>query len=1024
MHNTHSFYFDKQDYALLAVINRFLDRDNQVTEEHARPFFHTSLHPHGIKELAVSQEIRVAYAVINLLDSLEAGQAKDRLAALRSLHAEVLSTGTSFRHNTGRVLIQLMKDLVRAHGNFPKQLCLAHDFRKAASGRRRIIRSLLRRYHLLEMPESWNQLSFDHHVHDANTKGRKSPTHLVMDAWIKGIRQLDVVYYNFIEPVAMEELLHAADIVGIKVRVGVEFQARFRGRYVQFIWQPRGFHSVREMLAFMEEKPMRHLMRMGKEASLYHHQYVMRLLERYNTVLRHEMGQELGLALAPIEENEILAFVGVGQTSRTHLAELIFMRIRTALQTAEEHSLHTLPHAQTTKHSPAQGQPHGPQEPHPSSPPLPASPPNYAAAEAITPDSIIDVWFSLQKNPDIELPLMITDGQHVPEIMRLLPTTLIDWLTSIHTPCHIILNLSQLTAKDVLELLYECDGAISHLELFNLKNFLAGSMPHMQAISALQTAINEGSAVALKRLIRTMLKELEAESTKESQERSVIFQEILRNIPRLQNYYAATPLGVRIGSDSTSRYSQSLGMGFAFPETLPPKARKELAAAKTPRRPIPLHMDVCVRTTHCPKRYSFMGNKVARFVRTLPLLRHFNTRKQEEWVELERTCHFQEPGNITPLGGINKPPTLHSSRKDQGLSISYLSTNWQNVLKVAFGFFLTAATFAYTQSWWFLAWFGPIIWFAITGLRNVLQTMLGAGGIKRSPLLRLNNCISWSRIADSLMFTGLSVPILELGVRKLLLEWGFGINSTNSPVLFFTVMSLVNSTYISSHNLIRGLPAEAVVGNIFRSFLAVPLSVFYSAALGSLFLLAGWGTPEELIVLQQGASVISKLASDSVAAVIEGFADKAEYLRMRYWDYNGKLRQLFADYSRLDLLLPEEDTSEYLQRPKVFLQSGAEEVAKLEKRLIITALDLLYFWMYQPRSRVTLAHALARMSSDEREIFASTQTMLLRVQEVSQMFVDGLTGVEFAKPLAFYLDKHEEYLVEMQRLLRSLPPVS
>lgn len=1004
MHSTHSFYFDTQDYALLAVINRFLDRDNQITEEHARPFFHTSLHPHGIKELAVSQEIRVAYAVINLLDSLEAGQAKDRLAALRSLHEEVLSTGTSFRHNTGRVLIQIMKDLVRAHGDFSRQLCLAHDFRKAASGRRRIIRSLLRRYHLLEMPESWNQLSFDHHVHDANTKGRKSPTHLVMDAWIKGIRRLDVVYYNFIEPVAMEELLHAADIVGIKVRVGVEFQARFRGRYVQFIWQPRGFHSVREMLAFMEEKPMRHLMRMGKEASLYHHQYVMRLLERYNTVLRHEMGQELALALDPIEENEILAFVGVGQTSRTHLAELIFLRIRAALQAAEEASPHELSRDQ--------------QKPEAN------STPNVAAAEALTPDTIIDVWFSPQKNPDIELPLMVTDGQHVPEIMRLLPTTLIDWLTSIRTPCHIILNLSQLTAKDVLELLYECDGAISHLELFNLKNYLAGFMPHMQAISALQTAINEGSAVALKRLIRTMLKELETEKTKEAQERSVIFQEILRNIPRLQNYYAATPLGVRVGSDSTSRYSQSLGMGFAFAETLPPKARKELAAAKATRPPIPLHMDVCVRTTHCPKRYSFVGSKVARFVRTLPLLRHFNTRKQEEWVEMERTCHYQKPGNITPLGGINKPPTLHSSHEKQGLSFAYLSTNWQNVLKVAFGFSLTAATFAYTQSWWFLAWFGPIIWFAITGLRNVLQTMLGAGGIKRSPLLRLNNCISWSRIADSLMFTGLSVPILELGVRKLLLEWGFDINSTNSPVLFFTVMSLVNSAYISSHNLIRGLPAEAVVGNIFRSFLAIPLSVFYSAALGFLFLLAGWGTPEELIVLQQGASVISKLASDSVAAVIEGFADKAEYLRMRYWDYNGKLRQLFADYSRLDLLLPEEDTSEYLQRPKVFLQSGAEEVGELEKRLIITALDLLYFWMYQPRSRVTLARALARMNSDEREIFASTQTMLLRVQEVSQMFVDGLTGLEFARPLAFYLEKHQEYLNDIKELLRTVPAVA
>ncbi len=81
-----------------------------------------------------------------------------------------------------------MKELVRAHGNYQRQLELAHDFRRAASGKPRIIREQLRRYHLLEMPEEWNQVTFDDHVHDANTKGRKSATHLIMDAWIKGIR--------------------------------------------------------------------------------------------------------------------------------------------------------------------------------------------------------------------------------------------------------------------------------------------------------------------------------------------------------------------------------------------------------------------------------------------------------------------------------------------------------------------------------------------------------------------------------------------------------------------------------------------------------------------------------------------------------------------------------------------------------------------------------------------------------------------------------------------------------------------
>jgi hypothetical protein len=54
-------------------------------------------------------------------------------------------------------------------------------------GQPRIVRKQLLRYHLLEMPEEWNQVTCDDHVHDVNTKGRKSSTHLIMDAWIKGI---------------------------------------------------------------------------------------------------------------------------------------------------------------------------------------------------------------------------------------------------------------------------------------------------------------------------------------------------------------------------------------------------------------------------------------------------------------------------------------------------------------------------------------------------------------------------------------------------------------------------------------------------------------------------------------------------------------------------------------------------------------------------------------------------------------------------------------------------------------------
>jgi len=995
-----SIFFDAKDYELLTMVNRFKGRDSRIPQEEDHFFFHSALHPHGIKELTMSQEIRIAYAVINLLDTLDTGQAQDRIDALRALHTEVLSApSSSFRYNTGRVLIQIMKNLIRAHGHPEIQLRLAHDFRKAAAGQRRVVRSMLKRYYLLEMPEAWNQIAFDNHVHDANTKGRKSPTHLIMDAWIKGLRMLDVVYYNFVEPVAVSELLQAADIMGIEVRIGVEFQARFRDRFVQFIWQPQGFADWRDMLAFFQEKPTQHLMRMGREASDYHHTYVHRLLEQYNTRLRFELGVEYGVRLTEISEQEILSFVGIGQTSRTHLAELIYRRLITAFD-------ESMPERRARY---AKADPEEKRE-------IDAL---LQRVNALSPERLNSEWFSKSKNPMVFLATDPEEKDKLPEIMRLLPMTLIDWLTSIRTPCHITLNLSTLTVEDVLELLYSCEGMISHLEMFNLKNYEDGKMADIEAISELQSAINEGSAIALKRLIRSLIKKTSCLDDADSDERCHLFLEMLRNIPKLQAYYATTPLGTRLGSDSTSRSSKVHGMGFAFLDTLPSRTRKTLKAENSLRRRIPFSQQVYRQITYYPRRHQPLGIPFTRMLRKIPGMGNFAKLKKERWEIDEKSVHYDmNARNITTLGGFLRDSsfdfTIGEGAKptNESLGINYMNTTFKNVCKVVFGFALTVATFQYTQSWWFLAWFGPFIWFAITGFRNVVQAVLGGGGLGRTPLLRWNDYLSWSRLCDSLMYTGISVPLLELGVRTLLLGKLFGIDSATNPVVFFTVISLINGLYIAGHNLFRGLPQEAVIGNIFRSVIAIPVSILYSFAASKLFLLFGF--PE--IYLVQGAAVVSKMASDTVAALIEGPADKAEYLRRRHWDYVNKFDQLFSCITRLELLMPEEDVVELLRRPKDFIKSVGQEAKELEKIIIVNALDLMYFWMYQPRARSTLIRRLATMTQDEREIFANSQIVLTRVHEVSQMLVDGLVGIKFARALAFYLARHEEYLKDIAKL--------
>lgn len=274
--------------------------------------------------MCISQEIRMATAVISLLDRLQTNNIDERLIALNNLHNEVLLTSrTKFRRNTARVLIEIMKELIRTYGNEEKQLQLAHDFRIAATGKPTIVRKLLRRYHLLEMPEAWNQLVFDHHIHDANTKGRKSPTHLIMDAWVKGIRSLTVIYYNYIKPETAYELLEASKIMGIKVRIGLLYNIIYRHRLIDFIWVPQGLYGTDEFLDFIAEPDMQALMQDARQISRWREKFIFKIVDEWNQNLKNKINEEFSLDLSPISTEEYKKFVSIGQSSVLHLAELI-----------------------------------------------------------------------------------------------------------------------------------------------------------------------------------------------------------------------------------------------------------------------------------------------------------------------------------------------------------------------------------------------------------------------------------------------------------------------------------------------------------------------------------------------------------------------------------------------------------------------------------------------------------------------------------------------------------------------------
>lgn len=996
------FFFDRQDHELLHMVNRILERGRGRDQEHET--FSPELHPHGIKELASSNVLRIAYAVINLLNSLEEGGASERILALRSLHSEVVfAADSTFRRNTGRVLIQIMKDLVRAWGDPARQLMLARDFRKAATGKRRTVRSMLRRYHLLEMPESWDQETFDNHVHDANTKGRKTPTHLIMDAWIKGIRSLTVIYYNYTEAHAVDELFRAASIMGITIRLGIEFRAQFRGRFIEFIWEPGGLKDRQAVNDFMHEEAVCKLFEEGRAASAYTSRHVFAMLDRYNEVHRHALSTTFGISLPEISRKEFLAFVGTGQPSLLHLGELAYKHTFPLL-------LQKLPELRN-QYEQAEGEEKE------------TLGKRLEDMQSLHPEVIMETWFGSEKNPELPDPEIVHNDPDLPPILRLSARELVSRLSDVRSYSRVTLTLSGLGPEDVLELLYQAEGRISHLELFNLKDYAAGKMPHCRAINALQLAINQGNGVTLKRLIRGIIRDYGDCGEPDADERCATFMEILHSIPKLLSFYKHRPLKVRIGSDSTSRSYRLYGMGFAFVDTLPASSRRSIRDPKDfLRQVIPLTCDIDSRYTYSPPRQQELDTEGFRkIMRRIPGLHRLGFHKTHDWlVRTATTRYTKRHGSIATLGGFQRAEAelirqkLTASDAAPGPSLRYLNTTLSNLLKVVIGFALATATFLYTQEWWFLAWFGPLIWFAITGLRNILQAVLGGGGISRTPLLRWNDYVNWSRICDSLLFTGISVPLLELFLRWFLLGNVFGITATTDPVLFFSIISAANGIYLSSHNIYRGLPKESIIGNLLRSVLSVPVSLVYTwlfIRIGSLF--EGVAI---LLITQQASAVISKSASDTVAGIIEGISDRLQNMRIRYLDYRAKLKDLFACFSRLEVLLPEQDVLDLLQKPRELMRVRGPEVNELNQAMLIHALDLMYFWMYKPRARTMLARIVRRMSAEEKIVLFRSQLVLTREKEISQLLVDGLVGQNFARPLAFFLDCYRDYLEDMGTL--------
>ncbi len=969
--------FDAADYELV----RTVDEARTAPGPAAPGKTDRSLHPHGIRELAESRSSRLAKNMLRVIDHGETGTAgaEERLAALQALRDEVLEgMNVPLAFNTARALLQLLKEFVREDGNSMRRLQLAHDVRTAMLGNPLFIRKILRRYRLLEMPEAWQPVTFDEHVHDANTKGRKSPTHLILDAWIKGIFQLQVIYYNFVPREVAGELLRAAEILAIDVRIGVEFRTLFRGRFVELIWTPCGFSSVRDFLRFLDRPRTGAFTHKCLKAAAYRRKIVLEILDEFNRHGRRKLNATYEIDLAPVSAREFLDSVHYGQPSVEHIGELLATRVRAALD-REIRRLEQLPEPGEQINRRLRKR--------------------REQRHDLSGELLAGIYLNLEKwnlPPD--------DPAELPELNRRPPAELLDELRKVASGFRITLNLSDLRLESVIELLYDCAGEISTLEIFNLKDEIAGTRPDDAEINSLRHALNSGSVVKLKNLLHTALRRVEISTYPDREQRLDKLRHILTELPAFLKFYARSPLNASLGSDSASRASNTIhGMGFAVIDTLPGHVRRAIHRGGLPDlQRISIEAEV-YKIIRCPP------------AGTPPRIR----RRRVEWRCSDPVLAIGRDavngGNMVALGGFAPPGGEQPPREPASSPIEfwiYLNCRVRIALKIAIGFLAAFLTFYFcAPQLWLLRWFGAVVWLGITALRNIIQLIAAGGGVRNSPLRKWNDFIPWERVADSLLYTGLSVPILEYAVKTLLLNDWFGWNAENEPLLVFTGIALANGLYISFHNFLRAFPRAAIWGNWLRAPLSIPLALLINTAAGAL--LSWLHVPGVEQILQQWAAVTSKAASDIIGGVVEAAADRAKNLAARERDFRTKLRELFNLTAEVELLVPESDLAALLKPHGSLLEFSGIKRNNLARAFYINALDMMYIWMRQPQAVTALRRLMAGLSPAERLLILRTQEMLNRKKAITKLFLNGLVGRNFKKALAFYLHYRKIYLNEL-----------
>ncbi len=957
--------FDKEDILISEQIRNLQDKTNDYT---VLPSIAFSSHAEGIIEISSTIELRIAGAMELLLNSVDTNELGVRLKALERLYRDVSAVERGLRVNAARVLVDIMKEILGCKNDIKHRLELIRDFRETYTGKPLIVRKQLQLHQLLEIPEDESQLSFDDTVYNASKVGKKNPALLILDAWIKGIRKLQVIFSNYISSEVAHELLSSAEILGVEVEIGIELPVVYNEKFIKLVWTPLGVTSSSAFLQALNSSAVEKILGRGHAVAGYHQELIFKLLKRFDSEVKSRVEHEFGVKFSTLNAKNYREFLGDCEASEVNLGEFIYNSITQIKRRELDGQVHEL-----------------------------------------IPEIIV---LRFLKPLSLSTPINLTTAQAEGSVASDLKD-LIKLFNNTTGGYRLTLLTSNLYSWEIPEILYRSKGGIGAVEIFNLRDYTLASEGIIKygdgRVNEFRKAINERDITNIKRILSEDIHEVSSRDIEKQSEVIEGLQKVRKNIGKLLDRYSATHIEAAIGSGSAGRGMVFYGMGLVVMQSLHSFAiNKLLSSTPSEHLALPLGCQVYKRVEYLSGGIG-VKNYWHRFIAW--------RKRKTIWIrqKTEDVTSGGLEGNIYTLSGRFGEERTRSRVRGLGYKWKYLNTDIKSLIKILIGFVPAFLTFYFTADWPVLKYGGGVIWFAITGGRNAFQAVLAAGGFDRSLNYKWRTFVDKKRVAESLMYTGLSVPLLEYFVKDLFLNNFLGVDAGRDPVMVYAVISAVNGVYISLHNFVRGFAMAAVIGNLFRSVLAIPIAVGISSVLSeSLGILGVLGIAS---IVTQWSAVISKAASDVVACVIEGFADREIYISLRRRHINELVIKFLYLCERIDLILPHKTVLEELDNPEELVAICLKKHSTVSDELVLLLLDLMHFWYSKCRAKSAIRKVLKDLHIEEKELLMAAIKILER-EELVEGTIKRIKTLQNHKGLEeFYKKKHTKFVRLLSKLL-------